>query len=102
MEARLVLIVDDEEQILEVLDEALDEAGFPIAVAESAESAVALLASKEAPYGVLVTDVKLRHGGMDGWQLGRRAREIAPEIGVIYITGRMHLNGPLAAFLAAS
>ena len=87
LEARLVLLVDDEGEILELLEEALEEAGFPIAVAESGESAVALLESKEAPYGMLVTDVNLRQGGIDGWQLGRRAREIAPEIGVIYITG---------------
>ena len=37
LEARLVLLVDDEGEILELLEEALEEAGFPIAVADSGE-----------------------------------------------------------------
>lgn len=81
-----MLVLDDDEAIRELIHDALDEAGFSIAVASSGEEALALLESKEFPYGVLVTDVALKPGLLDGWQVAHRAREIMPEIGLIYIT----------------
>ena len=75
LEARLVLLVDDEEAIVDLLEEALSDAGFSVATATSSEEALTLLESKEAPYGALVTDVNLRPARLNGWDLGHRARE---------------------------
>ena len=86
MDLPLILIIEDDQNIQAVLDQALDEAGFAVALADSGEEAVTLLNGKAAPYRALVTDVNLP-GSIDGWQLARAVREVDPEFPIIYMTG---------------
>lgn len=86
LEDPVILVIEDDPPIQMVLEDALIEGGFEPAIAASGEEAVTLLKSGLIPYRALVTDINLR-GKMDGWEVARQAREIAPEFPVIYITG---------------
>ena len=66
--------------------EALSEGGFEAAIAPSGEEAITLLESATANYRAVITDINLL-GSLDGWEVARRARELKPDIPVIYMTG---------------
>lgn len=82
----MVLIVEDDPSIQAIVEDALAEAGFETAIAQSAEEALTLLKGKVRDYRALVTDINLK-GNMDGWQVGKAAREIDPHFAIVYITG---------------
>ena len=87
MEDQLViLVIEDDQAIQTIVDEALTEGGFEPAIAASGEEAVTLLKGGLTKYRALVTDINLR-GRMDCWEVAKRAREIDPEFPIIYMTG---------------
>jgi CheY-like chemotaxis protein len=55
-------------------------------VTASGEEAVALLERDQINYRALLTDIHLK-GALTGWNVAKRAREIHPEIPVVYMTG---------------
>lgn len=82
----VVLIVDDEALVADIVEAGLREAGFEVIVALSGEEAVAILEKQTETIRGLVTDVNLGNG-MTGFDLGHRARELLPELPVLYMTG---------------
>ncbi len=85
--AILLLIVEDEQIIRELLSVALEDDGYEVMVAETGEEAVALLDKHKNARGV-ITDVRL--GGkrkLSGWDVARHARELNPDIAVVYMSG---------------
>src|SRR4051794_409463 len=68
-----------------MVGEALAEGGFETEIVSSGEDAVALLKG-DVTYGALLTDVHLR-GKLTGWEVAKQAREINPEMPVVYMTG---------------
>ena len=80
-----VLFVEDEFFIREWIAQALSEQGFAVHCVTNA--ADALLHITRAPVDVLLTDINLA-GGMDGTALARRARELQPNLAVIYASAR--------------
>ena len=54
-------------------------------VTHTGDEAVSALAS-DAQHQLLITDIRLG-SGLQGWAVATRARELHPEIQVIYITG---------------
>ena len=82
----VVLVVEDDQAIQSIVEDALTEGGFAPAIAPSGEEAVTLLKGSRGTYSALVADVRLR-GRMDGWQVARQAREIDPDFPIVYITG---------------
>lgn len=86
MELPTILVVEDDDPIQGIVEEALAEGGFESAIAASGEEALALLKSGSANYRGLVTDINLK-GRMDGWEVARRAREIDPAFPVVYMSG---------------
>jgi DNA-binding response OmpR family regulator len=82
----VVLVVEDDQGIQSIVEDALVEGGFEPAIAPSGEEAVTLLRRNRNGYRALVADVKLR-GRMDGWEVARHAREIDPEFPIVYMTG---------------
>src|SRR5438132_4429463 len=82
----LVLVVEDDRIIQALVEEALSDGGFQSAVTGSGEEAIALLGSDKSHYRAIVTDINLS-GKKDGWEIARAAREIDPEMPIIYMTG---------------
>ena len=85
-ELPIVLIVEDDEAIQSLVEDALKESGFETAIAPTAEEAVTLLKGKVANYRALVTDINLK-GRMNGWEVAKHAREIDPTFPIVYMTG---------------
>jgi DNA-binding response OmpR family regulator len=81
-----ILVIEDEVLILHVVEEALLDAGFGVVTATSSLKAIQLLDDQQIRFRAIVTDVNLGRGG-SGWDVARRAREINPDIGVIYVSG---------------
>lgn len=82
----LLLLAEDEAWIRMNLQEELTEAGFELVVATNGKEAMAELGANESRFRVVLTDIKLGRGS-DGWEVARHARELKPEIPVIYISG---------------
>lgn len=82
----VVLVVEDDDPIQSIVEDALTDGGFETAIAASGEEAVTLLKEGLVKYRAVVTDVNLK-GRMDGWEVARRAREIDPEFPIVYMTG---------------
>lgn len=88
-----ILVVDDERNIRYSLHRALTKAGYDVAVASSGEEAIALLATQQ--FALILTDIKMP--GMDGLAVMRRAKELAPDIAVILLTGYAALESAIEA-----
>jgi CheY-like chemotaxis protein len=82
--ARTILVVEDEELVRETISAELQDAGFIVLEAETAEQGLEML--EEKPVGVLFTDIRLP-GSVDGWDLAEKARSLYPNLPVIYATG---------------
>jgi DNA-binding response OmpR family regulator len=84
-EALVILVVDDDQSIQSIVEEALSDGGFEPAIASSGEDALTLLSANK--YRVLVIDISLGKDRIRGWDVARRARAINPALPVVYITG---------------
>src|SRR3981189_3483796 len=82
----VILVVEDDQSVQTIVEEALSDGGFEPAIAASGEEAVTLLKGDKTKYRALVTDINLS-GAMGGWEVARLAREIDPEFPIIYMTG---------------
>ena len=86
-ELLVILVVEDEALVQDLIENALQEGGFGSQIASSGEKAIELLEGKDGgSYRVLLTDVNLS-GILTGWDVARRARELNPDLPVIYMTG---------------
>jgi DNA-binding response OmpR family regulator len=82
----VILVIEDDQSIQGLIEEALTDGGFEPAIAPSGEEAVTLLKGGLIKYRALVTDIGLR-GRMDGWEVAKQARELDPEFPIVYMTG---------------
>jgi CheY-like chemotaxis protein len=80
-----VLLVEDEFLISTMVAEVLSERGCEVHVAASAREALEHLTCG-APCDVLFTDINLP-GGVDGARLAQLARQLRPELPVVYASG---------------
>jgi DNA-binding response OmpR family regulator len=81
-----LLLVEDEAMIQEMLESELTDAGFEVVSASSGTQALAELDGNVMRFRALISDIRLGQGP-DGWKVARRARELAPDMVVIYISG---------------
>jgi DNA-binding response OmpR family regulator len=81
-----ILVVEDDPLLHGMIEEALSEGGFEVAIAPSGEEAVILLTGLKHKYVALVTDINLL-GRIDGWQVARHARQIDSQFPIVYMTG---------------
>jgi DNA-binding response OmpR family regulator len=86
MEAPRILLIEDEVLIHELLATEFAEAGFEIVAADDGDRAIAELEIDANRFRAVITDIKLG-SGPNGWDVARHARELLPDIPVIYITG---------------
>src|ERR1700676_2355719 len=81
----VILVVEDDQLVQGLVEEALSEGGFEPAIAASGEEGVTLLDGGRGKYRALVTDINLS-GAMGGWEVARHAREIDPDFPIVYMT----------------
>jgi two-component system response regulator AtoC len=82
MEARRILVVDDEVKMRRLLEMSLKNMGHEVVMA--ADGVEALASCDEAPFDLILTDLKMPR--MDGLQLLRTLRERGEEMPVIVLT----------------
>ena len=82
----LLVFVEDEALLHMEIQETLSEGGFDVKLATNAKEGIALLESHKNVVRGLITDVNLGKGAR-GWEVARRARELIPDLPVVYITG---------------
>ena len=80
-----ILLVEDDQLIQNMVEEALTEGGFEVSIFASGEEAVAALSRKT--FRAVVSDIHLS-GKIEGWEVARVAREIDPALAIIYMTGK--------------
>ena len=86
-----ILAVEDEALVRILIVETLADAGHNVVEAPDGESALAIV--KETPdLDLIVTDVRMSK--MDGFSLARFAREIRPDLPVLFMTGYMGSDVP--------
>lgn len=78
-----ILVVDDEPDLREILQFNLEQAGYHVDTAESAEAALQVLTPHHA---LLLLDVMM--GGMSGFQLAELLRRQHNDIPIIFLTAR--------------
>ncbi len=83
----LIALVEDEVPLQEVLALALEEAGYAVARASDGREAIRMLEAQSSDFRALITDIKLLPGKLTGWDVAQRARELNPELPVIYMSG---------------
>ena len=79
-----ILIVDDDAGLLALISEDLQKQGLSCACARSDREAYRLLGAQA--FDAVVVDVNLGFG-TTGFDVARRARQVAPEIRVVYMSG---------------
>ena len=83
---RIVLLVDDEAMVRDLMTSALRQQGWQVLACESAEAALAMLATRgPAPLTAVISDVAMP--GMDGPALIRHVRARQPGLPAILISG---------------
>ena len=80
-----VMVIDDEETVRMLVAEGLGDAGYHVLEAPDGPSGLEILRS-EARIDLLITDVGLP-GGMNGRQVADAAREVRPELKILFVTG---------------
>ena len=91
-EQPVVLLVEDDGLLLMEASDTLAEAGFIVLEAPHADKALTLLEGRD-DVGVLMTDVDMPQGSMDGFALARLVARRWPEIPVLVVSG-MGFPGP--------
>jgi DNA-binding response OmpR family regulator len=80
------LLVEDEALIVEILTAEFADTGFEVVVVSDGNRAIAELDADAARFKAVVTDIRLGKGP-DGWDVGRRARELVSDMSVVYVSG---------------
>ena len=88
-----VLIVDDEERVVRSIAGVLEDEGFRVAKAKSGEEAIKLFQQEEPD--VILLDIWMP--GMDGIEVLKRLKWIAPECQVIMISGHATISTAMTA-----
>lgn len=82
-----ILVVEDETLIEEIVVSGLEDAGYTVVAAHTAEEAIAQLEKGDPVIRAIVTDVNLAPKKLTGWDVARRARERTADIPIVYMSG---------------
>ena len=94
--AARILVVDDEEDICEILKFNLENAGYAVDTASSAEEALSML---DGRHSLVLLDVMM--GGMSGLKMAEVVRkERGMDVPIIFLTARTSENDILTGFSA--
>jgi len=93
-----IMIVDDNEEICGMLSHLIEEAGFRAQVVYDGEAALKMIHSQFPD--VVLLDGKM--SGMDGMEVLKRVKEIAPDLPVVMITAFAEIHGAVEAIRAGA
>jgi len=82
----LLLLVEDDDSMRSLLEDAFSEGGFELTIANDGGEALAILEARKEEIRGLITDINLGDGP-DGWEVARRGRELIPSLPVVYMSG---------------
>jgi putative two-component system response regulator len=88
-----VLVVDDDQFALRGMARALESESYRIVTAASGSEAIDLL--KRSTFDLILTDLKMP--GVDGLEVLKQAREVAPQAMVLILTGYASLESAIEA-----
>lgn len=80
-----VLVIDDEAALLAIISEVLEEGGYQVVAVPDGPAGLDVIRSGQ-PIDLLLTDIRLPKG-MNGRQVAEAARDIRPQIKVLFMTG---------------
>lgn len=80
-----ILVAEDEESLLEVMEHLLDDLGFTFIAARSGTEALAVLEEVDE-IDLLLTDIVMP-GGIGGFELAEKMRQMRPDLPVVYMSG---------------
>jgi CheY-like chemotaxis protein len=80
-----LLLAEDEALISLSAQDALQAGGYSVVTAASGSEAMAVLESRAQELAGVITDIRLGEGP-SGWEVATRARELKPDIAIIYAT----------------
>ena len=80
-----ILVVEDDADLRAYVSELLRDLNYRVVVASSAQAALTILLQEEPKVDLVLTDVVMP--GINGREMGRRARQIRPGIKILYMTG---------------
>ncbi len=80
-----ILVVEDNEEVRAYVTEVLKDLGYRVKAVGNAEVALTIIEQRKKRLDLLLTDVVMP--GLNGAQLGKRAKEIRPELPILYMTG---------------
>jgi CheY-like chemotaxis protein len=81
----VALIVEDEWLLRDSMAEELQEAGWRVLEASTAEAALTLLQDGH-PIDIVVTDIQLA-GQLTGWDVAEGFRAVHPDMPILYVSG---------------
>ena len=82
---QIILIVDDDDQVLDVAAIVLASLGHQVIPATNGEAALEII-KYYRDIDLLMTDIVMP-GAIDGWELARRAKQLQPDLSILYTTG---------------
>ncbi len=90
-----ILVVDDEADIRELVSGILQDEGHAVRVA--ADSDAALAAIRDRKPSLLVLDIWMQGGGLDGLELLDLVKELDPDLPVVMISGHGNIETAVSA-----
>jgi two-component system, response regulator PdtaR len=84
---RIVVVAEDQLLVRMFASDFLDDAGYKVFEAAHADDALLLLDARP-DVQVLMTDVEMAGGSMNGFELAQQARERWPRLGIVVMSGR--------------
>jgi DNA-binding response OmpR family regulator len=81
-----IFLVEDEELIQNVLEMALEDGGFSVTKACTAEQAIEILDDQGTRFRALISDINLGSSNMTGWDIAKHARQMNDTLLVVYMT----------------
>jgi two-component system nitrogen regulation response regulator NtrX len=85
-----ILVVDDEADIRELVAAILQDDGYAVRTAHNAEAAMAAIRSRKP--ALLILDIWMSAGGLDGLELLDRLKVLDPDLPVIMISGHGNIE----------
>jgi PAS domain S-box-containing protein len=80
-----ILVVEDDPDLRTYITDVLRELNYRLLSATTAQAALTILLQEDEQVNLLLTDVVMP--GVNGRELGRRAKQIRPQLKILYMTG---------------